>query len=419
MGAYGRSHGIPKPYDNGMKLRILHVIDSMDPASGGAPAAIRQLVPHMQAMDAEGEVVCFDRATEASSPSDPFPIHRLGKGMGPWRYQPSFRRWLRRELSRFDACIVHGMWLYNGYACTKEVLSLRGRGASIRPRVYIMPHGMLDPWFQQASHRRWKALRNRFWWWLIEGRTVRDADGLIFTMAEERRLASLSFQDYRPARTCVVGLGTDGPPPGSTPKREDFENECPGIGDRPYMLYMGRIDVKKGLDMLLEVWGELLRTPLRSEAMPLLVIAGPGWETPFGRTLRAKLQSDARLTDHVLTCGMLHGDAKWGALKGCEAFILPSRQENFGVAVAEALSCGRPVLLTEAVNTHLTVTNTRSGLSCRPDRVEIRRMLEDWMALDAEGRARMSSAATEAWRDHFTLAEAARRLLEAVGHQEQ
>lgn len=398
----------------GMSLRILHVIDSMDPASGGAPAAIRQLIPHMREIGAEGEVVCFDDDADGTRPVDPFPLHRLGRGKGPWRYHPDFRAWLRRHLPRFDACIVHGLWLYNGYATMKEVRRQWSITSRRSPRVLVMPHGMLDPWFQLASHRRLKALRNRLWWFLVERATIRRADGLIFTSQEERRMASIGFRDLPPVRGWVVGLGTDGPPDSHPAMRDAFGEACPGVGERPFLLYLGRIDPKKGIDILMDAWGDLLHASRDPGGMPWLVIAGPGWDTPHGRALLARRSADPLLAAGVLTVGMLAGDAKWGALTGCEAFVLTSHQENFGVTVAEALSCGRPLLVSRGVNIHDTVTSTRSGLSCIPDRVDVCRMLSEWLAMDGDARARMSVAATDTWRTHFTLPGTARRIVEAL-----
>jgi len=395
-----------------MNTRILHVIDSMDPASGGAPAAIRQLLPHLRDMGADGEVVCFDGRGRAAWPDEPFPVHRLGPGSGPWRYHPGFAGWLRRELPRFGACIVHGLWLYNGHATTKTVLALRRTGAATA--VHVMPHGMLDPWFQRARHRRLKALRNRIWWHVVEASTVRRCDGLLFTTEEERRLASTTFPGYRPAAEAVIGLGTDAPPDFHDGMREAFRAACPGLGERPYLLFMGRIDAKKGLDILLRAWSDLVGTESRRGDMPALVVAGPGWETPYGRGLLSSISADHGLRTHMLSAGMLSGAAKWGALYGCDAFVLPSHQENFGVAVAEALSCGRPALLARGVNTYITVTNMRAGLSCEHSRAEVSRMLAGWLSLDGAERTRMSAAAWRTWQEHFTSRAAARRLLGAV-----
>lgn len=91
-----------------------------------------------------------------------------------------------------------------------------------------------------------------------------------------------------------------------------------------------------------------------------LVIAGPD---QVG--LQTKLQRQAEqlgVAARVHWPGLLTGDPKWGALRNCEAFVLPSRQENFGVVVAEALGCGRSVLISDQVNIWPEIEQERVGL---------------------------------------------------------
>jgi len=86
-------------------------------------------------------------------------------------------------------------------------------------------------------------------------------------------------------------------------------------------------------------------------------------------------------------------DAKWGAFAACEAFILPSHQENFGIAVAEALACGRPVLISDQVNIAPEIAGDGAGL-VEPDTLEgTIRLLERWLSLDAEQRESMQEQA--------------------------
>jgi glycosyltransferase involved in cell wall biosynthesis len=113
------------------------------------------------------------------------------------------------------------------------------------------------------------------------------------------------------------------------------------------LLYLGRIHPKKGVDDLLKAFR---RTRKEMPNVPDLVIAGPGLESKFGKAMW-KLAGN----DPVYFPGMLEGPAKWGAFQGCEAFVLPSHQENFGIAVVEAMACKRAVLITNKVNIHREV----------------------------------------------------------------
>ena len=106
-----------------------------------------------------------------------------------------------------------------------------------------------------------------------------------------------------------------------------------------------------------------------------MVIAGPGWDSDYGRKVRGLIDEANRSiasaehrilnTEHsacVHAVAMLSGEAKWGSLYGCEAFVLPSHQENFGIAVVEALACGKPVLISDQVNIWREIVEDGAGL---------------------------------------------------------
>ena len=104
--------------------------------------------------------------------------------------------------------IIHGLWQYQSYAVTGAVRRLRrSNPTGSTPRLFVMPHGMLDPWFQTDASRRFKAWRNWLYWKLIEHRTVSESDGVLFTCQKELELARLPFRPYRPRREINVGYG--------------------------------------------------------------------------------------------------------------------------------------------------------------------------------------------------------------------
>ena len=112
---------------------------------------------------------------------------------------------------------------------------------------------------------------------------------------------------------------------------------------------------------------------------------------------------------------MLQGELKWGALLAAEAFILPSHQENFGIAVAEALAVGTPVLISDKVNIWREIEADNAGLVA-PDTLDgTVSLLERWLALDASGYAAMGERAQQCFAERFHIQRATERLLEIVG----
>lgn len=406
-------------------MKLLHVIAGMDPKLGGVCQAVRTIVGGLADLGHSSEVVCTDTPDTVAYQTDAFPVHALGPAPNPWRYTSKLRPWLAQHLHRFEVVVLHGLWLHQDYALWKALCQLKEQnpGGSF-PRLFIMPHGMLDPYFQQAAGRKLKAWRNRIYWWLIEEKVIKAAQGLLFTCETELLLARQSFRPYQPAQESVVGLGVPTPPPYSASQRQAFIDKCSALAQRPYLLFIGRIHEKKGVDLVLQAYGKLLRATVKptqdntsstglgtaSSLLPALVIAGPGLDTPYGLHLQ---RLAAELPKPALVCfpGMLTGQAKWGALYGCEAFILPSYQENFGIAVVEALACGRPVLISDQVNIWREIANMEAGLVEAATLAGTQLLLERWLKLSTSQQLHMREQAQLCYHHYFAVAPAAARML--------
>jgi glycosyltransferase involved in cell wall biosynthesis len=396
----------------------------------------------MAAMGVENEVVCCDTPDKEWIGSDAFPLHALGPGRFGFSYTPKLGPWLRENARRFDAVVVHGMWQWPGICTVRALASGRKPNCfsnsppvTRHPLLFVMPHGMLDPWFQRDRSRQVKAVRNWFYWWMVERWVVNGAAGLLFTCQEELRLARTTFGGYRPRRELNVGYGIEEPPEFSERMRAAFLKKVPGLGERRYLLFLGRIHPKKGVEMLVRAFARV-RSELTSarspevREFPELVIAGPGWDSDYGREVRGLIDEANRSissTKHrtlktensapIHIVDMLSGAEKWGALHGCEAFVLPSHQENFGIAVVEALGCGRPVLISNKVNIWREISEDGAGLVEEDSLEGTARLLALFAAGELAGGD--SGRFRECFRRRFEIQQAARRLLEAVGGEQK
>src|SRR5690606_30540267 len=115
-----------------------------------------------------------------------------------------------------------------------------------------------------------------------------------------------------------------------------FFEKFPHLKNKRFILYLGRIAPKKGVDLLIKSWKALNTKGL------YLFIAGPAQTLAY----RKSLQKEAQACNNISFGEMLSGDLKWGAFHAAKAFILPSHQENFAMVVAEALATQTPVLTT-------------------------------------------------------------------------
>ncbi len=390
-------------------MKFLHVITSMNPSTGGPCQGVRNLATWFTRHDHTIEVVCLNDPNSEFLSKDIIPIHALGQSRTQWGYHAKLLPWLQDNLSRFDAVILNGLWQYSGYALFKAT---RKPGM---PPYFIFPHGMLDPWFQRRPERRIKAIRNWLYWTFIEQRIIQNASALLFTSREEMRLARETFASYRPKHEITVGYGIPEPPEYHSRMDIAIAEKCPAIKGKPYFLFLGRIHPKKAVEILIHAYSALChaKDPVARSNIPKLVVAGPGLETPYGQKLQ-KLAAQICPPDFVFWPGMLTGDAKWGAIYNCEAFVLPSHQENFGIAVVEALACGRPALISNQVNIWREIEENAAGFVASDTFEGTQELFRRWENLSGQHKKIMGKAARTIYENRFAVALVAQRLLAAA-----
>ena len=398
-------------------MNILHVIAGMDPKLGGVCQGLRTIATGLEEEGMHNEVITMDVPGASFFATDNFKIHAIGPGKGAWCYNPKLIPWLIENLQSFDTVIIHGIWLYHDYAVQKAVRYLKRQKTAKEtkiPKVFVFPQGMLDPYFQQASGRRLKALRNWAYWKLVEGKVINEADGLLFTAETERQLAHVPFSPYYPKSESVVGMGVEPPPACSSGLRNAFLQKCPEVQSSPYILFLSRIHEKKGVDLLVEAYANAMRVIGSTEELPKLVIAGPGLETLYGRKIQQFVSNSEVIKSSVFFPGMLEGEAKWGAFYGCEAFALTTHQENFGIAIAEALACSKPVLISNKTNIWREIESSGGGLVADDTKEGVNNMLLTWLALSKEEKSGFSQRAYETYNSHFAIKPTIKRWITSL-----
>jgi glycosyltransferase involved in cell wall biosynthesis len=291
--------------------------------------------------------------------------------------------------------IINGLWNYASFG-TWRVLH------SLAVPYFVFPHGMLDPWFNRAYPVK-GAFKSVFWK-LFEHKVLRDARGVLFTCEDERLLASQSFLPYQ-AREFVVGYGANDVQGNSDDQRAAFFAAVPEARGRKVILFLSRIHQKKGVDILIEAFAANAKECPDYE----LVIAGPDQEG-----LKPQLQKRANelgFGDRIHWPGMLAGDAKWGAFRAAEFFVLPSHQENFGVVVAEAMAFSRPVLITNKVNIWREIEADGAGLVVNDDTDALTTGLRTMCLLSETQRQSFQKNARDCFVRRYNIEDNAMRLL--------
>lgn len=247
-----------------------------------------------------------------------------------------------KHVRRADFVMLHSLYSFavlTGYCA-----------ARVQGKKYgLWPHGVLAPFQRTVSPGR-KALYDRF----LTNRILNQASVIFYNALGERaEAASLQLQ----APSVIIPHGIDTEPFAHLPARGAFRLKYfPGF-EGPLVLYLGRLNAKKGLEILVQTMQQL-RVKLPTAR---LAIVGAGDPPEFAVQLAGRIR-DAGLTDCIAMPGLLMGDAKLAALADADIFVLPSRQENFSFAMFEAMASKIPVVVSDTLNFAPEVERFRAGL---------------------------------------------------------
>ncbi len=359
-------------------MRILHVIGDLAPFSGGPAKAGFEMARAVARLGHEVAIYTtdFGQPPEALREQQRdgvrlrfFPLAAPRIWLASW----AMRAALRRDLSGFDLLHIHSLYLFHDWAAGSLALRLG------KPYI-VRPHGTLDPYIFQR--RRLKKALFDLW---FQNRILARACAIHYTAEEEMRLAS-PFVHGAPG--VVIPNGLDPADYARLPARGSFRARHPEIGDRRILLFLGRINFKKGLDIVAASVGRLAREDIH------LVIAGPdGGYLAEAERFVAEAGIEAR-TSFV---GMLQGEAKLAAFVDASLFLLPSYSENFGISVIEAMACGLPVVISDKVNIWREVVADGAGLAAPCEAAQfatrIAALIDDPARLARMGEAGRASVA--------------------------
>jgi glycosyltransferase involved in cell wall biosynthesis len=288
-------------------------------------------------------------------------------------------RALEEAIPRADVVHIHSLYLFHDWAAARIA-----RRAGVP--YLVRPHGTLDP-FLWKRHRARKRVVEA----LFQNRVLRQATAIHYTAAEEMTLAA-PYVFGAPGVVVPNGLDLDEyaqlPPPGG------FRARHPEIDDRRLVLFLGRLNFKKGLDLLVPGFA----AALARHADLHLVIAGPD-DGMLAQT--QALVAAAGIAEHVTFAGMVVGQEKLETLVDSYCFALPSYSENFGIAIVEAMACSLPVAISDKVNIWSEVASGGAGLVGPPTVEEVTRQLVG-LADDREAARRMGEAGRALARTRYS-----------------
>jgi len=386
-------------------MRVLQIVPSISLVYGGPSQMVLGLSKALAARGVELTILTTNSNGDSGQPPLDVPLDRPVEQHGyKVRYFPCspFRRykfsfdllqWLKQHAQDFDIAHIHA--LFSPFSSMAALVSRQQKLPYI-----LRPLGTLDP----ADLRKKKQLK-KIYAALLEKPNIESAAAIHFTSPEEARI---SERFGAKTRDLIIPLGVN--PPETTgetdPKFLELKKQLDP--NKPIILFMSRIEPKKGLDLLLPALEKLLAEGIEFQ----FVLAGSNPQDPvYEAKIRRQIETST-LASRTLITGFVTGGVKAGLLDVADAFVLPSYYENFGIAVAEAMVAGTPVVISDRVHIWPDVTGAEAGwvASCEVGAIasEIKNALSS-----SDERKKRGENAREFARENYSWEAIALQTIEA------
>ena len=271
---------------------------------------------------------------------------------------------------------------------------LSGRVGMTLSRTWNIPHVATFHTLAQTKLRarvgeREPARRSE-----VESLVMRDADAIIVSTEEEKQDA-VRLYDAHPQKIKVIPAGVNLDT--FKPVNQSIARQRVGIHEKQVILYVGRIEPLKGIDVLLEAAALLDR----SDDIRVLIVGGsPGNDAELDR-LKA-LTTELGIESMVTFTGAIKQDMLPDYYSAADVFVLPSHSESFGLAALEAMACGAPVVVSRVGGLKTFINNGETGYlvpwRCPEPFVQrLEMLLANPLLREAMGRAARAKALQMGW----------------------
>ena len=340
-----------------MPLRILQIVPSISLVYGGPSQMVRGFSQALAQAGAEVTVLTTDsNGDTGQAPLDVplnHPVEQDGYRVRYFRCSPFRRykfsvdllRWLAQNAQDYDIAHIHALF--------SPISTAAATVARQKKLPYVLrPLGTLDP-ADLAKKKRLKQIYGQ----LLERPNLAGAAAVHFTSPLE---AEISHRFGVATTDWVIPLGVDAQPPISTAEQDQVLADLHIPRDQPLVLFLSRLDPKKGLDLLIPALAQVAQS-----AIPFhLVLAGDNPQDPAYKQAIEQRINTLGLAEHTTMTGFVGGAQKQALLQGADLFVLPSYYENFGIAVAEAMLAGLPVVISKGVYIWPDIVAGEAGWVC-------------------------------------------------------
>ena len=313
-------------------INTFHLVHNIDDSYGGPAKSIPYLMSSLEKLGNNQEVISLKYSNNETNEvisklnlkSTSFQAHFLKAAA----YSPNIEDYLVKRIRETNNQIIHyhNIWNY---------IPLIANKVAVNTNVPIVasPRGNLFPWNLKKGY-----LKKKLYMEVFQRRYFNTSDCIHVTSKEElRAVKNLGLN-------APIGLISNGVDIDEFKNMQSKEKHRDNLGidvNKKYILYMGRIEQKKGLLLLLHTYKDFVK---KNDEWKIL-IAGPAYDKKYFQDCK-DFAINAGLDKHIEWLGMVSGRKRIDAYGAADLFVLPTHSENFGIVIAEALASGLPVITT-------------------------------------------------------------------------
>lgn len=364
-------------------MRILRIISTLNPDHGGPGVAIIDNSIELIKNGIQVHIATNDSKKIIDNKNKNLKIFNLGPSFGNYAFNLKLFFWLIKNKKNYDKFIIHGVWEFN--TLIARIL--------LNKNYFVFTHGMLDPFFKNQF---FKKIKKQLYWFLFEKKNLLNAKAIFLTSETEKKLLNKTFVETKGIKKIVVPYGINKPNVKKFSVIKNFYKKFPNLKKKSFFLYLGRFHKKKGCDILIKS-AKLIKKKNKNLT---IFMAGPD------NTYKNKLKKYCKknnLEKNIIWSNTLTGTLKWGSILSCEAMLLASHGENFGVVLAEALSCKKIIITTNKVNISNIIRKYNAGIITKNNVLSFHNSIQSYLALNRYQKKKMSFQAYKCFKNNFEL----------------
>jgi len=361
------------------KIKVLSIIDSLELQKGGPSHSLIDIAIANRQNGIQHDILYLGKKIKKKQKG--IKITSLENSVLKYGFSFKLIFWLLKNKKKYNLFIIHGLW---------QFITLIAR--IIIPHKYLVfSHGMLDPYF---GNQELKTLKKKIYWFLIEKKNLLKSKCVMSNSIKEFNQFKKTFVKTNGIKFKTINYGI-------FPKKFDmkfckkkFLNKYPFARNKKTIIFMNRIDPKKGCDLLIKSFAKI-----KNKKNHILLIAGDK-DSNYGREM-VKLKDQLEQKDHIYFLNFLEDQIKWGAYENSDFSILPSHGENFGISVVESLFAKTPVICSNKVGISNFIKRYKAGFIIKNKEQSLIITLKKILNLNNKAKKKLRKNSFECFNKNF------------------